>query len=194
MSLDVFQFTTKIDVVQVATNLLVAGFTAWIFGLFGVRRGLARGQRQAAFDHRLAWYEKSLRVLNEFRRMTWNFTTIKSADDERKSEIIEGLDRSFANIEDCFNEAAAFAERRVLRELVSLESRLSSLHAMIKDLRSDDVDRELIQNLARLVPTTDKLMVTIAQGIRKQLNLDKIRPQDLAKKKENGEESKWSLE
>jgi hypothetical protein len=56
------------------------------------------------------------------------------------------------------------------------------------------VDRELIQNLVRLVPTMDKLMVTIAQGIRKQLNLDKIRPQDLAKKKENGQESKWSLE
>ena len=192
MPTDIFQFTSKIDVVQIATTLVVAGFIAWIVGLFVVRRGLRRAQRQTAFDHRLAWHEKTLRALNEFRRMTWDFTTNKSAG-EKKSIIIEGLDKSASNIEDCFNEAAAFAERRVLRELVSLESRLSSLHAMIKDLGSDDVDRELIQNLVRLVPATDNLTVTIAQEIRKQLNLGKIRARDLAKK-EIGQESKWSLE
>ena len=192
MPIDVFQFTSKIDVGQIATTLVVAGFTAWIVGLFVVRQGLRRAQRQTAFDHRLAWYEKTLRALNEFRRRTWDFTTNKSAG-EKKITIIEGLDKSASNIEDCFNEAAAFAERRVLRELVSLESRLSSLHAMIKDLGSDDVGRELIQNLVRLVPATDNLTVTIAQGIRKQLNLGKIRARDLAKK-EIGQESKWSLE
>ena len=109
MPIDVFQFTSKIDVVQIATTLVVAGFTAWIVGLFAVRRGLRRAQRQTAFDHRLAWYEKTLRALNEFRRMTWNFTTNKTATGEKKNTIIEGLDKSAANIEDCFNEAAAFA-------------------------------------------------------------------------------------
>ena len=47
---------TRLDLVQLVSNIVVGALSAWVAGSFGVHQGLQRAQRERAFERRLTWF------------------------------------------------------------------------------------------------------------------------------------------
>lgn len=50
---------------QILTNFVVGASSAWVAGIFGVRRGLEQVRRQRAFDLNVKWLESVIRTISK---------------------------------------------------------------------------------------------------------------------------------
>lgn len=173
----------EIDLVQVATNLVVAALSAWLGGKFGVRHGLEQAKRERAFDRRLDGYEKAFRVMSRFRSSIADFVLgFHLRDLSEHGKLLEALEKSAAEAEICAHEAALFAERVVIKKLADLRLALVKIILAVKDINPPDIEeeRELVKKVSELARTMREITLTMAQRVRGHLGLDEITAEDLA--------------
>jgi hypothetical protein len=179
-----------------SVSLLVGAVSAWVAGTLGVRHGLRRAQREKAFERRLEWYERSFRVMSRFQTSVVEFDAgIRLRDLNEHDRLLEALGKSVAEVENCLHEAALFAERAIIREMVQLHGLMMSLIQATQDMTPPNFEQEkqLTKVLYSIRLTMRAMNLKIAQGVREQLALDEIESDDLAisaKPAKQGEQKK----
>jgi hypothetical protein len=174
------------DVAQVLTTALVsvavAAASAWCAGTLGVKRALEQAKQQKAFDRRLEWSEKAFRSIARFRLSTSEFVLgFPFRDPDETAKLLKALEKSSGEVDDCLHESLLFAERTVIRQLVSLRSTLFDTMLSVKRINLPDSteQREVARKLIELNRTMREVNRAIAQEIRDQLGLDEIFIEDL---------------
>jgi hypothetical protein len=164
-----------IDIVQVATNLIVA----WISGAFGVRRALQQTKQQRGLERRLEWYEKTVRMTLKYRvLMEEAAIAVRNQNLETMQRLVKEQGEILKNVEQAVDESMVFAERATY---VSLNKVFRELGRRIRQLPADPND-----NLSRTAQTYDELAklieracLDLANSIRKQLGLDELKMRDI---------------
>jgi hypothetical protein len=100
-----------IDFVQVATNLLVGAFSAWVAGRFGIRHGLEKAKQEKAFDHRLEWQLRTIRAMKKFQLGMEDYLSVASVDRAAAIPIAANVEPMMMEFLMCTNEATLFTDR-----------------------------------------------------------------------------------
>ena len=178
---------TNLDLLQLVTNIVVGALSAWMAGKFGVRRELEQATKARAFDRRLEWYEKTFRMINRFNSSSLEYLLSwpkELSNPSRAAETIGELEKRASELDDCFTESLMFAERHLIKELKEVSSELTHVLITSRHLKNGE-DGEVSENLQlenkveSIWQTTEGIAMKLAKAIRKQLNLDEIRPEDL---------------
>ena len=101
-----------IDLVQVATNLIVGAAGAWVAGKFGIRHGLEKAKGERALERRLTWYEKALRATMKFRNFNEEIALAIGKNDLTTLErMVSGNLQVTRSLQRTINESLVFADK-----------------------------------------------------------------------------------
>lgn len=158
-------------------SVVVAAASAWFAGTLGVKRALEQAKQQKAFDRRLESYERTYDSIRRLRLSILDF--VLGRDPGETAKLLKALQKSSDEVDDCVHEAMVFAERIVIKQLVSLRSMIFNAMLSVKSMPDTRKERELVQELVKLNLSMREINRTILQGIRVQLGLDEITAEDL---------------
>lgn len=181
----------EIDVVQVVSNLLVGAVSAWVAGKFGIRHGLEQAKRERALDRRLDGYEKAFRTMSRFRLSIADFVLgFHLRELSEHGKLLDGLQKTATEAENCVHEATLFAERVVIKKLADLRLTLVKIIQEVKDINPPNIEeeKELVKKVFELARTMREITLILAQKVRDHLGLDEITAEDLASETRSGQE------
>ena len=174
----------NIDLVQVATNLIIGALSAWVAGSFGVRHGLIRAQRERAFERRLTWYDDAIRVILRFRTLVDSMVIALRETDANKSlqimeSVVKNSEEVTQNLADTINKSLVYSSREVYLVLKKMFAQVMNLTAetsqlMQKKAGDDNVDAAY-ESQSKLLEDSLYLLAT---SVRDLLKMDKIRRED----------------
>jgi hypothetical protein len=174
----------EIDLIQVATNLIVGAVSAWVAGRFGVHYGLEQAKRQRAFDRRLEWYEKAVRSLRSFSTSSWKLVNGLAFDKpEEVANLLSRLEQTAGELDASLEESVLFADRQLV---IRLRDYLSYLEELIVRIRDVTVGKEKLSDISDVADMARALLkdfrgveFSLACTVRKELKLDDISRDDL---------------
>src|SRR5262245_45524834 len=107
----------QLDILQVVINLLVAGASAWFGGKLGVRYALEKTREERGFDRQLQWYEETVRVIQQFRRISEEYTLALRREPSKLSKVAKEIEPIAIEFHRLFNEALVYAPRATIYQL-----------------------------------------------------------------------------
>ena len=172
---------TRLDLVQLFSNIVVGALSAWAAGSIGVRHGLQRAQRERAFERRLTWYEDAIRVTFRFKRVIELLVIAHREKDAIKrmqimESVVKNLDEVLESLSDTINKSLVYSSQDVYLALKKVFAQVMNLNADTSRLLQGEAGSE---NVAAVYESQGKLLdeslFLLAASIRRLLKMDKIR-------------------
>lgn len=170
--------------VQVVTSLLVAAGSAWVAARVGVRRALEQIKGERAFDRRLDWYERAIRVSMKFQYFNQGMAlAIRDPDLQRGFNKLGQLSQesmeTLKELQQTINESLIFAKRDMYLALKETFARFDILTKKSRKLidagAKEDKMAEQYESLAKILEVKT---FELAESVRTMLGLDQISRED----------------
>ena len=151
----------NIDNVLVGT--ISGAFTGLLTGYFGVVFALKQFREQRAFDKQLEWYERTIRALGNLSRLT---IEMEIAAKYRPLDI-EAWEKGKADLQQCLDEAALYADQESYWELIKTVAKWDQL-------KEEAADKG-IKEFRPIVALLRAALINLSKPIREKLGFKEIK-------------------
>jgi hypothetical protein len=171
------------DWVQIATNLVVVVLGGWVAGVFGVRHGLQKAQRERAFDRQVNWLEKAIHVTCRFKVFNQKIAIAFRERDLAKGcamleELTGQVSELLQELQDAINDSLLYATPKVY---ISLKKVFAEVRKLTDDIEAAREDADLV-TVAKVYDAhskaLDKAIFVLAKNVRKMLKIGTISRRD----------------
>ena len=149
-------------------SILTGVLTGFITGYFGVLFAFKQFREQRAFDRQLEWYERTIRALGKFSNLNRQMANVPAFENpDLTLKVWQELQKGLADLEQCINEAALYAEEGSYKELKSMSFKYQEIENK-GDSEARAKELHEVAFLARII------LVELSKPIRKKLGLKKL--------------------
>ena len=174
-------------ITQVLIQLFVAALSAWLGARLGVRSALEQAKKERAFDRRLEWYEKAIRITIRFQSLNERIAVALRLEDAAESEemfrgVRDEKDPLLKELQQVINESMVFADRKTYLRLKGAFAKFKEQAMLTGELLKNKASMDSISDqYASMANEIEQIAFELAQSVRDQLGLDKITLADFEK-------------
>jgi len=174
--------TMDSTVVQIASNLIVAGASAWAGSRFGVRNALEKLRNERAFERRLAWYEETVIATAAVRDKCVLYAIATRHDTSQLEALAGEMNSVFQTFGEKANKAVLYAPKHTVQTLDQFIKEFVQLGLEArKAVERGQLYEEFAKHVDSLALSLSRFIFELAQELRKELGLEKIELSDVQK-------------
>jgi hypothetical protein len=149
----------------IITGVLTGAVTGIVIGYFGVQFAFKRLRQERAFDRKLEWYEKTIRALGNFSRLT-----VEMEIAAKYRPLDAAWEKGAADLQQCLDEATLYADQESYWQLLKTVAKSQEL----KEKSDRKETTEKFWSIARVLRAA---LVKLSKRIREKLGFKEIEKQ-----------------